>query len=278
MKDGAKVRATLDEVLTSDGGWTRGEANGARVYTSDPVAMLPIGPSLALTDRFAVLGFGYQVSAMAGRAAASGPKLSASPDFQAATKAVPAPGDLLLYLNTRAAVLRGYNLARPALALALAFNTTFSPYIDASKLPSADTLAKHLGVTAVTRSFTAEGSLNVSKGPVTFGQIIGVIGVGAGAVALPYLEQTLATGKLPVFPGMPGTPPPVFAPPRRAVPAPPAAPAVPPPAPVAPPPAPVAPPPAPVAPPPAPVAPPPAPVAPSPAPVEPAPPAPAPGK
>lgn len=202
VRDPAKVRETLEEVLNSDGGWTKTDANGARVYTSDPVGMLPLGPSLALKDQFAVLGFGDQVSLLASRSGATTPKLSASPGFQAATKAIPAAGDLLMYFDTQNVVQRGYTLARMPLSMGLAFNPVTAPYIDASKLPSAETLSKHLGTTALTRSATPEGTLIVSRGPVTIPQVFGALGVGVGAVAY----QGISSGKIPLPAGFPGLP------------------------------------------------------------------------
>ena len=145
-----QATAKLDQ-LTASAGWNLREEGGVKVYSGPPSGLLPIAPSVAVSDRFLLAGLSVESLLAAGKRT-GGATLTSTPAWQAALKQMPEPQGAFAFLQTGAFIDRLYGTARPALAMMLALNPASAPYLDASKLPSAPALSKHLGTTVLIRN------------------------------------------------------------------------------------------------------------------------------
>jgi len=154
-----------------------------------------ITPTVALTDKFMVVGFSEPeiVAALAqlktGKAA-----ITAVPAFEQMAKTVGTPTAGFGYLDMKSLFEHSYGTMRPFLAMSLAFSPDSAKYIDAGKLPNAEVIGKHLTPSIYSQSVTSEGTLVESVGTLTFNQVL-VGTVGAAVVAAyPMIESSLGSG------------------------------------------------------------------------------------
>ncbi len=210
VRDSAKARAFVDVFTGTAPGtpaWGRAENDGVTLFQSPPgEGLVPISPSLALTDKFLVLGFSpASVEAGLGRLKSGQAAISQSPAYTGAARAVGAPTSGFGYLDMKTLFERSYGTLRPLIAMSLAFSPDAGQYLDAGKLPGTETISRHLTPSIYSQSVTAEGTLIESIGTLTFNQVL-VAAIGGGvAAAFPMIESTLSGGlKLdPITLGLP---------------------------------------------------------------------------
>jgi len=189
VRDAVKAKAFV-EVFTGEvpgtPPWGRAERDGVTLFQSPPgEGLLPVSPSLALTDKFLFLGFS---PASAGGAAARW----RGPFAGKHTLGEPTSG--YGSLDTRTLFERSYGTLRPFLGMSLAFNADAGQYLDAGKLPGTETISRHLMPSVYSQSTTTEGTLVESVGTLTFNQVI-IAALGGGiAAAFPMIESTLNSG------------------------------------------------------------------------------------
>jgi len=199
VQDPAVAKKFVDAFTDDSSGsapWGREDKDGSTIYQSPPAqGLLSISPAVALNDRFLVIGFS-QPEVLAGLAHLKEGKaaISASPAFADAIKAVGTPTSGFGYLDLKTLVERSYGTFRPFLAMTLAFAPDSAKYVDAGKLPSTESISKHLSPAVYSQSVTADGTLVESVGPLTFNQVIGVSIGGAIAAAFPMIENAVAGG------------------------------------------------------------------------------------
>ena len=132
--------------------WEQKQQEETTIFSPPPAppglaALLP-RPAIALSNSLLVAGLSAQgVSDALAQAKAGAGKLPDQPAYQAAVKWVQPPTAAFGYLDLRAFVGRAVNMFRPMLVMSIALNPESGQYIDAGKLPSTETLTKHLGVT-----------------------------------------------------------------------------------------------------------------------------------
>jgi hypothetical protein len=196
--------------------WTAREQDGAMLYTMPVEGLALTVPALAMTDRFLAFGLSADaVSAALARAKAGGEKLDANPAFAAGAKTVQEPTSGFSYVDLGTLIERAYGTFRPLLVMSLAFMPETGQYIDAAKLPSTETLKKHLGPLTYSQSVSTEGTLIQSTGPLTINQLLTVSVGSAVAAAAPALSQMISSGLDPksLLPsGAPVVQPPASAP------------------------------------------------------------------
>jgi len=199
VRDTATAKKFVE--VFADGGagapaWGREGKDGITIYQSPPAqGLLAFSPTLALTDRFLVIGFS-QPEVLAGLAQLKSGKMAiaASPAFVQAAKSVAAPTSGYGYLDLKTLVERSYSTLRPALAMAIAFSPDSAKYIDAGKLPGTEAISKHLSPAVYSQSVSADGTLVESVGPLTFNQVAVVAIGGTVAAALPMIENAISGG------------------------------------------------------------------------------------
>ena len=186
------LHQVLDHFSSVPDGWRRvPEGNAVTYLPKDNESV-----ALATTPHYFLAGLASSVAQAIKRDGVTHENLGGAAPFKAVSASLPAPAGLFAYLNTAALVDHAYGLGRPVIAVALAFDPTSSAMVDASKLPSASVLVKHLGATGLSRSVTPEGQLLTARGPITLPQLL--LGVtAAGAAAFPLIQQSLPAGTLP---------------------------------------------------------------------------------
>lgn len=211
VRDAEKARAFVETLTRGKRGtpaWTRRE-EGAVVFFSAPEPGLALTrPTLALTPRFAVLGFTPEgVTAGLQRIAAPAAGLAASPAYQQATRMIAPPTAGFGYLDAAALFERAYRMLRPVITMSLAFSEETGSYIDAGRMPAAETISKHLTPSVFSQSAVEGGALFESTGTLTFNQVlIGAVG-SAVAAALPGVKTSLErdVGAAPIQPSQPAS-------------------------------------------------------------------------
>ncbi len=207
VRDATRARDFLDALTAGQAntaGWVRKEQGNAILYAGQPQGLFP-APVMALVDTFVIVGFSEgAINAGIQRLNAKGAPLAKTQEYQAASKSVRTPTEAFGYLDTKRVFERGYGIARPFLAMSLAFTPEGGQYIDAGKLPTTEVVSRHLAPSVYSQTTTENGTLIESTGTLTFNQaLIGVV-AGATAAALPAIKQAL-----PDASGLPGgfTPP-----------------------------------------------------------------------
>ncbi len=186
IRDPALARKLAENVFK---GWQREESAGATFWQSR-MRDLAFSPAAALTEKRLILGLNLRdLKAFVEKAKANGPTLEKSADFASATAAISKPGVSFAYLDAKAVFQRVYNdSTRTAAMISLSFVPGSSDYVEAGKLPSAESVAKHLSPIALSSSQSENGLLFESAGPFTFYQAGAALGVAAASAAAPILE------------------------------------------------------------------------------------------
>ena len=174
VRNQAHAKALLDALAGTV--WGRTEKDGVTYYQAPAQAMPLLAPTAALTARQLLLGFsrGAVESGLA--------RLDAGAGVQALGRQAGEPTDAYGYLDLKTLFERAYGTLRPFLAMSLAFSET-GKFIDVGKLPSAETVSRHLGPTLHTQRARAGGTLMESVGPITFHQAALAAMAAAGTAA-----------------------------------------------------------------------------------------------
>ncbi len=212
IHDQAKAEAFVHALLGDDTAWNRRENDGTVIFEPSAPAtppaqgsLLPFAtplPVIGLSDKFMVIGLDPKTVADGlARIKAGGASLGTVAAFETARKSVAEAGAAFGYVDLRSLVERTYGMFRPFLVMSLAFNSEAAKYIDVGKLPSTETLTKHLGPIIYSQSSSADGETIELAGPLTLSQTFAVALGGAVTAAYPMIEQTLKNG-VPALPGL----------------------------------------------------------------------------
>jgi len=179
-----------------------------------PIWSMNAGPILkvaaTLSPKYLLFGLNpHSAETLATRSTAAPTRpLDQNPAFRSALATIgTAPGDanLLVYFDARTAFERVYEKLRPLAALGLAFMPDAARFVDVSKLPPTEVIARNLVPSIGVGTTDQGGYLFESTGTLTFSQQSVLLGGVAGAIAFPLLQ-----GSLPL-PGL-GSPAPHGAP------------------------------------------------------------------
>ena len=228
VRDSVKAAAFVTALTGGEdhsSGWTKRTGDGASIYSPPPIEGIALSPpSIGISDKLLILGSSPEsVSEALVRIKSGKEQLAIQPSFSNASKAVATPTVGFGYIDLKGLIERSYGILRPFLAMSLAFSPDAGQYVDAGKLPTTETLTKHLAPVVYSQAVVDDGTIMESCGPLTFNQILGAVAVGVGATALPNIEQSLQNGGSLLPPNL--FPMPGFGP--KPAPAPPTAPAPP---------------------------------------------------
>jgi len=98
-------------------------------------------------------------------------ELADSQTYQAAARLLPAPTNFFAYIDTALLYSRLDASLRPMLLMAAAFVPAVAGSIDASKLPAAEVITKHLSPIICSQKYERDGYLAESIGPITLDQL-----------------------------------------------------------------------------------------------------------
>ncbi len=197
VRDAGKAKALLDTLFAGPLGaaWAHRQLDGTHYYVMSSSQIPTITPSLALTDKFLFLGPNFdEVKAAvqnAANPASSGASLPKTAAFQAAAGLVSKPSRSFVYIDGQALCERVYGTLRPFAILWANFQPKLLEYVDPNKLPSTETLMRHLGPIVYSTSATEDGRLVESAGTVTFTELLGSVAIGGGIAVLPTLKARL---------------------------------------------------------------------------------------
>jgi hypothetical protein len=184
VKDSAranKLAEALTHAIDEDANWSKTEKDGV-VYFSmkTPAALLAITPTIALSNQLMIVGLdSASVETTMKRSTNSSTGLTSSSSYKSATRAVPAPTDAFIYLDTALLYSRLDAALRPMLLMSAAFMPAISDYVDVGKIPSPEIVAKHLSPIVSSQRYEGDGYVTESVGPVTLSEAAIVIGLPA---------------------------------------------------------------------------------------------------
>ncbi len=193
VRDAARAKEFIDTLTGAE--WVREERGGATFYQAPAGAIPLFAPTIALTGKFLVLGLsGSAVEAGLARIESGASHLDQSAEYRALAAQVGEPTAGFGYLDLRPLFEQAYGMTRPFLAMSLAFSGDAGNFIDASKLPATDAIAKHLAPSVYAQRATESGTLTESVGAITFQQAVLGLLAAAGASAGSMDALTKASG------------------------------------------------------------------------------------
>ncbi len=188
VKDFAKAKKmanVLARVLDDDGAWVETDKNGVHyIATPYSAGFFALRPTLAVSERFMVAGLDTaSVEQAMGRAGANALNLSSTAGYKRAAHALPDPTHMFTYLDLGLLYTRLDNTLRPMLLMGAAFMPAMNDYVDVSKLPPPEIIAKHLTPIVSSQRYHHNGYLAESIGPVTLSQTgLGALLIGGAGV------------------------------------------------------------------------------------------------
>ena len=196
VREVAKAKTFLDVLTGSSLGgvaWGRREENGVTLYQMPGEGLAVTTPSLALTEKFLVLGLSPEAVQLGLARLASGEAtIGQSAGYQTVARQVGEPTSGYGYLDLRTLFERSYGMLRPFFGMSLAFAGETGQFIDAGKLPSTDAIGKHLSPIVFTQSANEQGTLMESVGPMTISQAFATALAGLGASVFPSMDSVMA--------------------------------------------------------------------------------------
>jgi hypothetical protein len=164
-----KIANALTHAIDEDAPWTKTEKNGVLYfYMQSPAALFAITPTIALSNQLLIAGLdSASVESAISRSTKASGALVDSSAYKSAARAVPAPTDAFIYVDTALLYSRLDAALRPMLLMSAAFMPAISDYVDVGKLPPPEIVAKHLTPLVSSQRYDGDGYVTESTGPVT---------------------------------------------------------------------------------------------------------------
>ena len=200
-----KIASVLARVLDDDGAWVETDKNGVHyIATPYSAGFVALRPTLAVSERFLVAGLDTaSVEQAMERAGTNALSLSSAAGYKRAAHALPEPTHMFTYLDLGLLYTRLDNTLRPMLLMGAAFMPAMNDYVDVSKLPPPEVIAKHLTPIVSSQRYHDNGYLAESIGPITLSQTGFGAMLVAGAGFLGYQHTGLsALGSSLGWPGL----------------------------------------------------------------------------
>ena len=170
VRDGARARKVADAIAGSSG-WQKTSRNNADYYTAPTAGMLAVvSPTIAVSDRFLVAGLNAASVDAVLSPTSTGGGLAGSDKFRAASKLVPEPSQIFVYLDLATLYSRLDATLRPLLLMSTALMPRLSERLEPSKLPPAEVVIKHLSPVVASTSYVSGGYRSESVGTITIEQ------------------------------------------------------------------------------------------------------------
>ena len=198
VKDPAAAEAIVKS-LTAQGEWTQETRDGIRYFTMHfGQGLISFSPTIGLSDQLLIAGSdANSVEHAMKRPSGASDSLENLASFQTAERSVPTAQQTFSYIDTAMLYSRLDAALRPMLLMSAAFIPGMAENVDLNKLPSVDTITKHLSPIVLSQSYATDGYVSESKGPVTasiaFAGLGGIVGGGA------YFYQHQMGGGLGIF-------------------------------------------------------------------------------
>jgi hypothetical protein len=187
--DAAKAGKIVEALINADenASWPQTEKDGIRYFSKESAASLvAIAPTIGLSDGILIAGLNpVSVQEAMKRRDANSSELSSSQTYNAASHLLPAPTNLFAYIDMALLYSRLDASLRPMLLMAAAFMPSVAGSVDATKLPPAEIITRHLSPIVSSQRYDREGYVAESIGPITLDQsaiglaILSSLGTGA---------------------------------------------------------------------------------------------------
>jgi hypothetical protein len=178
-----KLVNTLTQAIDVNAIWSKTERDGVTYfYMQTPAALLAITPTIALSNQMIIMGLDSVSveSAIKRPVSQRSSRLTSSPVYKTAVRAVPTPTAAFVYIDTPLLYSRLDAALRPMLLMSAAFMPAISDYVDVGKLPQPEIVAKHLSPIVSSQRYDADGYVTESVGPITLSE-------AAVGIALPAI-------------------------------------------------------------------------------------------
>ncbi|MEO5754290.1 MAG: hypothetical protein ABIR38_06250 [Chthoniobacterales bacterium] len=191
-----KIAAALTSVELGGAAWVRSEHDGVTFFSAQPFGLIPVHPSIAVSDHVFLAGSDEKaIQEALGQLAKAPRELEKSATFHEASVRVPAAGSAFNYVDTRLLYERADAATRPLLLMGATFYPALAKTVDLSKLPPAEVITKHLSPIVMSQRYEENGYITESVGPVTFREAtLGVAGAIGGMLI--YLRDGFRAGVL----------------------------------------------------------------------------------
>lgn len=196
LRDRAAAQKLLDGLVAAQVEdspvWQKMPAEkGLVLYELNLPSVVFVSPTLTVTDKHLIAGLNSDdVRAAAARESAGGGGMAQTERYKAASAAVVKPNVAFAYVDAKAFFERAYGVLKPAATMGAAiFAPQLSDYMDVGKLPSTETISRHLSPTVFSEAIDAQGVTLESLGSVTVAQAVAGIALATGAAAEPMLQK-----------------------------------------------------------------------------------------
>jgi hypothetical protein len=200
------MAVSLAHILDDDGEWSESDRDDVRYITSPyRMGFVALQPTIAVSNHFLIAGVDLgAVEAGIKRATNGVADVSSGSGYKQAVKALPPPTRAFSYLDLGLLYSRLDAAFRPMLLMGAAFMPAMNEYVDIGKLPTAETIAKHLTPIVSSQRYDRDGYTGESIGPITLSQGL-TAAVIAGAIVYRFQAPAMAPSLLAV-PGGGGAP------------------------------------------------------------------------
>lgn len=177
VKDSAKASEALQEILALFPTTTTTDLGGLKYYSFPELGSPFATPTFTLDEGYLFAGIDAASIDTIRQAAKAGETLESSPTFVPVKEAYRSANEVFIYVDSRAVFERAYTFVRQFAPWAAATTPGLNEVVDLSKLPDAETIAKHLSPIIYSQSRLSDGYLVESTGPITLIQV-GLVGAG----------------------------------------------------------------------------------------------------
>lgn len=146
------------------------ESEGTRVYSFPSLRSPFLDPCIGLRGNLAVAALTQEQLRSVLTADENQALLSDAPTFSSAKPQYLSANEAFGYIDTKAVFENGFPMARQMISFAVALMPEAATWIDTSRMPSTESIARHLTPMVYSQTATAEGLLIESCGPITMNQ------------------------------------------------------------------------------------------------------------
>ena len=193
VRDAAAADKFVDNLtaaLTAEAAWQTAQFDGLTFHSAEIPNVPTLAPTLTVTPRHLLLGLSAaDVRAAAAREKTPAANFTAGEVYKKSVADVSKPNTAFAYLDSRVFFERLYGTLKPYAMTAAFLLPQVNEYVDVSKLPEADVIARHLSPTVVSQTYSPDGCLLESVGTFTFGQALTAVVGGSVGAASPFLPK-----------------------------------------------------------------------------------------
>jgi hypothetical protein len=179
VRDANKAKS-IARALASSANWQSSPRGDVEYFTAPPSGIAVMRLMAAISDKRLAIGLDSASVERAISPSAEGGKLESAPTFKDASRLVPEPQQMFVWLDLPAFYARLDATLRPLLQLSAAFMPETSGRFDVNKLPAAEVVTRHLSPVVASQSYVDGGYRSESVGTITLGQTA-ILGLGGYA-------------------------------------------------------------------------------------------------